>query len=257
MKKFALLAAVASLTFVASTQGAVVTQFDFNSTVNDASTATGVSSPFIGAGTISTIGSVGNPGFNSGVGSSDTNATDNSGYQTDTYPAQSTANQTAGIQVAASTVGFQDISINFDLRTSNTSSRWFQVQISTDGTSFSNFGTPVRLGGVAPSAGDLWSNSNTADLSALTSVDDNPNFAFRVVSSFSPVAFTQINGSIAYGADTAYEVARNPVTGANSAYVGGTWRFDMVTINGDVIPEPTVLGLIAAGSLAMLRRRRA
>lgn len=238
MMRQMLCAALVAAACPLAANAATITQWDFN-----ASSAT----PSTGAGTLTTVGGVNNPSFNSQSGSSDPNP--GVAYQTDTYPAQSAANKTAGIQAAVSTAGFENIMVSFDLRTSNTSSRWYQLQYTTDGTSFVDFGTPVRLGGAAPSAGDTFHNGNAADLSSISGVNDNPLFAVQVISAFSPDAFTQVNGNVAFAANAAYEVARNPPTGTNSPYGGGTWRFDMVTISGDAItdpiPEPSAIALLA------------
>jgi hypothetical protein len=237
----------------------VITQWNFNSVTPDAATATGTTAPNVGSGTISVIGGATNPGFNSGSGSSDpanvagpTN--DNSGYQTETYAAQSAASGTRGVRFFMSTLGFTGINGAFDLRLSNTSSRWYQVRYTLDGTNFVNLGGPVRLGAAA-NAGDTWFNQNTFDLSSVAGASNNANFGFEVVSVFSPVDFTQVSGNVVYSANTAYEVARN---NGSSAYAGGTWRFDMVTLNGAAVPEPSALGLLAVAGVVAggLRRKR-
>lgn len=217
-----------------------VTQWNFQ----DAG-GVGTNAPNIGSGTITHLGGVTHPGFNSGNGSSDPTQP-GQGHQTTTYPAQFTASGTAGIQFAVDTTGFEDIICTFDLRTSNTSSRWYQIRYTTDGVNFLDLGSPARLNrtdinGNDIGVGDQWSNVLTADFSSISDVDDNPNFAFQVVSVFSQVDFTEINTSTFYSANTAYECARNRelVFGANSVYAGGTWRFDMVTVSGDSISSGT------------------
>lgn len=212
-----------------------ITQWDFN---------TGNTTPSTGSGMVTTVGGVTNPSFNSGSGSSDPTQP-GSAYQTSTYPAQGENSGTAGIQIDVDTTGFDNIVCSFDLRTSNTSSRWYQIQYTTDGTNFLDFGSPVRLerfnANEPPDeigTGDFFSNELTADLSSISGVSNNPNFAFRVVSVFSPVAFTQFSNGAEFGPNEAYEAARNrPASlGANSAYLGtGTWRFDMVTVSGTAI----------------------
>ncbi len=231
-----------------------ITQWNFNSNPPDTNTGTGTTTPNIGGGSIFVIGGAGNPGFNSGVGSSDPATSDNSGYQTDTYAAQSTGSGTRGVRFSVSTLGFTGISGSFDLRISNTSSRWYQVRYTLDGTNFVDLGGPTRLGSLA-NAGDSWFNQNTFDLSSVTGANNNANFGFEVVSVFSPVDFTQVSGNVFYAANTAYEVARN---NGSSVYGGGTWRFDMVTVSGTAVPEPSALGLLAVAGVVAggLRRKR-
>lgn len=207
----------------------VVTQWNFNSS----STA-----PSIGLGTISLVGGVTNPGYNNGAGSSDT-ALSNLGFQTTSYTVQGTGNNTAGVQFNVSTLGYEDVVIGYDLRHSNTSSRYEQVQYSLDGISFVDIAT--FNGG----AGDTWFNNRTVDLSGITGASNNESFAFRVVSTYAP-------GS------TGYEASRF----ASSSYAaGGTWRFDMVTISAvSAVPEPETHAMLLAGLGlvgAFTRRRKA
>ena len=235
MKKIYLALSLFSAAFIANdalTQ-TTITQWDFNNiTPGEIATAT----PSTGVGTLELVGGTTTvTSGSSGVGSSDAAAA-NSAFQTTTYPDQSVGNQSAGVQFNVSTVGFENIHLIFDLRLSNTASRWIQVQYTTDGNTWSNLGNPVRQGGLADdSAGDMWINNNSFDFSAISAVNDNPNFAVRIVTSFSPQSFTVHNNSTSFGANEAYEPARNPSTGANSNYAGGTMRYDMVTIEGDQI----------------------
>jgi hypothetical protein len=120
-------------------------------------------------------------------------------------------------------------------RHSNTAARHVQFQYSTDGVSFVNHGALF----VGPSGVFTW-HRPTVNLSTVAGVNDNPNFAFRIVSAFAP--------------DTsAYQATRT-----GSAYrADGTWHFDMVIVQA--VPEPEAYAMLLAG-LGMLgwvaRRRR-
>ena len=53
---------------------------------------------------------------------------DDSGLRLGTFPAQNTANKTAGIELFVSTVGYEGIQIPFDQENSATASRYWRTQ---------------------------------------------------------------------------------------------------------------------------------
>jgi MYXO-CTERM domain-containing protein len=216
----------------------VLTQWNFNSNPADGSTTTGTLTPNIGAGAASLIGGTTST-FSSGDangGSSDPATGDDSGWNVSTWAAQGTENKTRGVQFSVSTVDQQDITITWDQRHSNGAAKHVQFQYSTDGTTFTDLG-----GLYTATAGDTWFNNRSADLSSITGVNNNANFAFRIVQSFGSdnLNYEPSNPSAAYGTT-------------------GTWRFDMVTINATPVPEPEEYAAMAAGGLAAfaLWRRR-
>jgi MYXO-CTERM domain-containing protein len=234
----------AALAVVASAQAqGVIAQWTFD----DNTTSTSM-----GSGTASLIGGT-TASFATGASGSP-----DRGWNTTTYAAQGTGSGTRGAQFDVSTVGIDpgadSISFTFDLRTSNTASRWYRVDYTVDGGSSWTLGTATRLGEDGVSAGDTWHLGNTfiiGDAAAL----NNALFGVRVVSVFSPVAFTQYNGPVSYGANEAYESARNPISGTTSAYGGGTWRFDNVTVAA--VPAPGAIALLGLAGIIGTRRRRA
>lgn len=224
----------------------IITQWNFNGPNNSPINPT---APSTGVGSISFVGTttLESPPWSSGSangGSSDPAAGTPPDFalQTINYPAQGQASKTSGIRVNVSTLGYENIVIRYDLRHSNTSSRHGQVQISTDGTTFTDVG-----GLFDGNAGDTWFNGRSADLSSILAANDNASFAFRVVSAFA-------TGTSTY-------LPSNP--GSSYGATGGTWRFDMITVSGDpiaaLIPLPAALPLLASGLCAfgLLRRRRA
>ncbi len=147
-----------------------------------------------------------------------------------TFPATGSSG-TAGAQFAVSTTGYQDVVMTFGLRNSNTASKYAQLQYSTNGTTFADFGNVIE------GVGDGWT-SVSRDLSSLTTTDNNSAFAFRVVSVFAP-------GTSAYAASK-----------STSTYgVGGTYGFDLVTVNGTAIPSPGAVALLGLAGLVARRRR--
>lgn len=219
-----------------------ITLWDFNAnTFSSSGGSTNTPNPAIGFGTASSLGGtvVSFASGNSNGGSTDPDTTSNDlGWGVTTFPAATGANKSAGVQFNVSTLGFSNIKITFDIRHSNTSSRYERFQFSLDGVNFTD-----SLGFSGP-AGDTWFNNRTVDLTGFAGVDNNPNFAFRIVSEWE---------STATGAGGNQFIASN---GA-STYAGtGTWRFDMVTVSSVAVPEPTALSLGALGMLGLIFRNR-
>lgn len=255
-----LLAAAAGLTAFAglpvAVDAQVITQFNFNSPTPDANVATGTTTPSTGTGSVALIGGT-TAIFASGDangGSTDPVTGDDSGYGVTTFPAQGSNNETAGLQVSVSTLGFQNIQLTYDLRHSNTASRFESVSYTTDGTNYirlslsptnASAGTGAgatfgAAGTFSGPAGDTWFNNRTVNFTGIAGVDNNPLFAVRIVSSF--------DGTTGYVASS----------GTGTYATTGTWRFDQVTVSA--IPEPSTYALLAlGGGLALcgyVRHRR-
>jgi len=240
VKHLALAISLAAAFAAGNAQAVVVTQWNFNSATPDGNTGTGTILPAIGTGTASLVGGV-TATFASGDasgGSSDSATGDDSGWNTTNYTPQGTGNKTRGAQFSVSTVGFQNVVVSYDLRHSNTSSRYEQFQYSTDGLNFVDF---MSFDG---NAGDAWFNGRSVDLSGVAGVNNNANFAFRVVSAFAP-------------STTAY-AASNPTSTYGTS---GTWRFDMVTVSAAPVPEAETYAMMLAGlglvGFMAARRRKA
>ncbi len=183
----------------------ILTQWNFN-----ASNAT----PSTGVGTLSLVGGT-SVTYASGAGSSDP-TTPGSAYNTTTYPATGTNNKTAGVQFNINTTGYFGITVSWDQRHSNTAANTIRLQYTLDNTA----GTPTWVDAeqftftpAATGTGDTWYNNRSGNFSAINGCDNNPNFAFRVVSEFDPVA----NNYLASRSTSTYGTT-------------GTLRFDMVTV---------------------------
>ena len=216
----------------------VVAQWNFNSVAPDNNTSTGTLLPSVGAGAASLVGGT-SATFASGAasgGSSDRAASDDSGWNLSTFATQGTGDMTRGAQFSFSTVGFASIVFSYDLRHRNSSAANEVVRVSVDnGASFSVVGSFVA------NSGDTWFNGRSVDLSAVAGAAGNGNLIVQVLAGFGDA-----NGYL----------ASNP---ANSYGTTGTWRFDMVTLNGvAAIPEPGTYALMLAGlgAIGFLARRR-
>lgn len=234
-----------------------ITLWNFNSNPSDANTGTGLTTPPIGSGTASLLGGP-TASFASGDasgGSTDPNVGDDAAWNLTTFPGITTGSGTAGARFAVSTLGFAGVEVSLDLRTSNTSSRYWQFQYSTDGTTFTPYGgnTVNGTANIFTSAGgDTWNNNWTVNLVGVAGVDNNPNFAFQLVSVFSPESFTQTTGSLlSYGANQAY---RASAVDDRAYATSGTARFDMVEVVA--VPEPAALSVAGLGLAILLFRQR-
>lgn len=193
----------------------IIARWDFNSLIPDGSTTTGTTTPAIGTGTALLYGGV-SSAFATGS-SNDTNTSDNSAWNTTTYPAQGAGNKTKGVQFAVSTAGRQNITVTFDERASSSANKYVRMLYTTNGSTFAEYPTA----NVMPAA-DMF-QSKTNSLAGIPGVNNNPSFAFRLLSEFESTAITNTNA--------------NYVTAGGSPYSGsGTMRYDMVTVWGTPIP---------------------
>lgn len=194
--------------------------------------------PNFGAGTSSVVGT----GITTGTGTG-MNTASGCGAQTASTNAWAfnpmvigTANETQGAQFNVSTVGHENIIVRWEQRWSGTSVNTVRLQYTTDGSNWTNFtmtssNTTFCNGALnngrfeTNTTGDLYRRI-TVDLSEISDVNNNANFAFRVVG-----AHYQNTGQF------------RQVTNNSLVSTGGTWRFDNVRVSGTALPpssDPTV-----------------
>ena len=139
-------------------------------------------------------------------------------------------------QFKASTAGLSNIELMFDQASSNTGPRNFQLEYSTDGTSFTNFGSVYSvLANASPNP--TWNSTTSSAIYTFT--DD--------LSSISALN----NASAIY-----FRLADTSTVSASGGTVGtaGTDRIDNVIIQ--TVPEPVSLGIGSIGVVGLLARRR-
>jgi hypothetical protein len=195
-------------------------------------------SPSAGSGSAHLVGLATSTGFNNGITGQCNAANGSCGWQTSTYPAQSTGSGSSGVEFRASTVGFEDVVLEYDHRASGTASRWSRIEYSTDGCTWNVLAD--NGGALIPQ--DQFHSFNFS-LAACSECDNNPDFRVRIVSIFSPVSFNPGLPDQTFDANTAYHRA---LASGGSAYgPSGTWRFDNVTLKGNVVAEAIATGSIS------------
>jgi PKD repeat protein len=212
--------AVAVLTVIPTNR--IIAQWNFNSVPPDGDTTTGTNVPSTGIGTAALVGGVNAPGtgaFDAGSGN-DPATFDNSGWSTVHYPAQGTANKSAGARFDASTAGYGDIAICWDQRNAGQASRYFRLQYTVNGADFVD--APTAAAFTAPNV----FQSNFVSLAAVPLAADNPSFGFRVVAEFEASAVGTVNSNYV-------------ATGGGSYVSSGNVRFDMVTVSGTPLTQPS------------------
>jgi endonuclease/exonuclease/phosphatase family metal-dependent hydrolase len=212
----------ASLTVI-FTNPAVFAQWNFNSLTPDNNTTTGATTPSVGTGNAALAGGI-TATFATGDTTFDpAGSTDNSGWNTTTYPAQGAGNKTRGVQFTVSTAGRQNIVISWSSQSSNTGSKYGRLQYTTNGIDFLDFPTAFTNG--------TSFTVKTNSLAAIPGVNNNTNFAFRFVSEFENTA--------ANTANTNYV----PANSGSTYGTAGTMRYDMVTVSGTSYIVATAAGL--------------
>lgn len=208
--------------FFGISQQSLVTNWNFNSIVNDASAATGTNLPVSGTGSFDVVGGATSTFATGYTGSTlpiETNTTDNSGFNSTGWPAQGTGSKTRGVQINANTTGYSRIGLSFWQRLSNTAPNTWVLQYTLDHTGAATGGVAVWVDTTvftfvpqATGTGDTW-YYRTVSFAANTNFSNNPNLAFRVVAAFDPTAGT-------------YLAARSTSTFSTT----GTSRFDLVSV---------------------------
>ncbi len=163
-----------------------------------------------------------------------------------------------GAEFAASTAGFNNIQVSFDIAPTTKGTAYVQLEYTTDGVIWNNAtltyaanpalvlnnstpasgGNGIVVGSYLNMVGTAqFYNGVTANLTGITAANNDPNFAIEIVNA---------------AEGTSDLAANNAIQGAT-----GNWSIDNVVIES--VPEPTTLALAGLGGLAALvavRRRK-
>src|SRR5437868_10322521 len=158
---------------LASGYAEIISQWNFNSLPADADKTSGTTSPSAGSGSALLLNGV-TAVFSDGSTNDPAPGTDDSGWSTTHYPTQGTSNKTAGVQFNVSTVGYSNIVIRWDQRTTGSASKYFRLQYSSDGVHYTDYPSPT-VAQVAASTARYY-EAQTNSLAGIADVHDNPNF---------------------------------------------------------------------------------
>jgi hypothetical protein len=216
--------------------------WDFNSIISDFVATTGTRRPADGIrAPAHSIGGVGNRigTVSAATQPPDPNTLDNSHWrlgQIDDprtgvadvetgFPVVTNANKTAGALFPVNTSGYQNIQVSWNQENSATASRYWRVQYTTNAVDWLDTTQVITASSIDANGlqdgTPAWQNGLTANFTGLPGVDNNPLFAFRIVSEFEATATG--SGTNAYVA--------NRVT-ANYGTAGTFW-LDLVIVTGD------------------------
>jgi hypothetical protein len=259
--------------------GAVLALWDFdgsqftNTFVNPSSINNPV--PLIGSGTSEAVGTCFDPGTSPFSGATDPNdvgfdatfggyvftpygfdqPSPNFSWGTDNYPVSGSQNKLNGVQFNVSTLGAKNIKINYDGRVSATASDYYRLQYTTNGTTFIDYPAASTFSGLRGSGNAGFFPFNY-DLTGFPGVDNNSNFAFRVVSEYQSTATYQPASALAntnvLGANGVYATnffvgtANTYFSGSSSTASAGTVTYDLVAVLGDAITNNGVAPMLSS-----------
>jgi hypothetical protein len=188
--------------------------------------------PEFGIGVATPCGTASQIGFQAGSPNDPTQGATNHAWAVRVNPAQDTGNLTSGAQFMTGTLGFYNIQIDWDQFHFSTSSKYFRFQYTINGATWTN-------GVQFSAADDNIFYSRSVDLSGIDGVNNNPLFGFRIVAEFGPSGqYEASNPGSTYSSSTAF------------------WRFDMVHVTGETVPEPAAAVVLVTGLLFLAARRR-
>jgi adhesin HecA-like repeat protein len=188
--------------------------------------------------------------FVPGTGSSDPTTGTNLALNLSGFPAQGTADRSAGVQFSVDTTGYSNLVLTFDQQNTPNASGLEAVQYSLNG------GTTWTDAAILGYSTTNWNDGQSVNLSAIPGAANNPNLELRIVSAMtnqgtvgvSPVTPPGVSPVTPPGLSL---VGVTPPSPTGLGYAGttapydptGAWNLDMVTVSGTAVPVVTVSGM--------------
>jgi hypothetical protein len=220
-----LMVAVCALLFDAS--AATLAEWNFNTPVADADPLTGSLLPSLGSATLSLVGGATSAfGTVGGGTTSDPAVADDSQLRIRTLPRIDAANKSAGIELSLSTIGLHNLTLSWDQYNSRTASRYWRVQYSTDGLSWTDHESIVNTNA------SKWV-TYTVSFKDIATIADQPNLKIRLVQEFE---------STATGAGADAYAAVDPTATYTTA---GSWWIDFISVSDGELPAPNALPFVS------------
>ncbi len=192
MKKIFLLLFLITLAAASTNAQETIVKWDFDASSLSPTTGTGVIAPI--GGVVGTF-----PGGSPSSGK---------GYGTSGYPAATVGNQTAGISIAFSTLGFSNIQLNLDIRHSNTAANKEIFLLSTN-----NGETFTAIDSFIVTTGEVFIKRSINLSSKKAETNDNANIILKIVTAFDGDTY-------------------KATTAASNYATSGTLRFDNIVLTG-------------------------
>jgi hypothetical protein len=162
---------------------------------------------------------------------------------------------TQGAQFSGSTFGYYKVKVSFDVYATSDAEANLQVQFSTDGSTwnnatitsggtsagvFNNNADPNTVIGSYVKLNSGWNNQIVVDLSGFAGVENNTNFAVRLVNASTGASCVDTTGAV-YNNTSGSWSFDNVVIQGSSIDVIADWSFDVVGTQGapDNSPAPT------------------
>jgi heme-binding protein Shr len=162
---------------------------------------------------------------------------------------------TQGAQFSGSTFGYYKVKVTFDVYATTNAEANLQLQYTTDGSGTNWFNANITSGGTSavvktntdPTQGTVlgtyvkltngWNNQITVDFSGISGVDNNANFAIRLVNASTGTNCVDTTGAVYNNTSGSWTFDNVVIQGATIDTIVD-WTFESEPNNGTIITNP-------------------